>query len=49
MNAIGVLFTVCIFLTVHCFIMKLFKTVENYKKEEKWKRPLSAINPKFFH
>ena len=48
MNTIAVLFTLTVFFTVHCFIMKLFRTVEKYEKEEKWKRPPSAINPKLF-
>ncbi len=48
MNTIGVLITLTVFITVHTFIMKMFNSVEKYKKKKKFQRPPSAINPKFF-
>lgn len=44
MNTIGVLFTITVFITVHTFIMKMFKDV-NKVKPAKFKRP-AAINTK---
>lgn len=44
MNIIGVLITVIVFLTVHTFIMKMFKGVTKVKKKE-YKRP-AVVNTK---
>jgi hypothetical protein len=44
MNIIGVLITVTVFLTVHTFIMKMFKGVNKVEKKE-YKRP-AVVNTK---
>jgi|14_taG_2_1085336.scaffolds.fasta_scaffold15960_5 hypothetical protein len=45
MNTIGVLFTVAVFLTVHTFIMKMFKGVNKVEVKKKFERP-AVVNTK---
>ena len=45
MNTIGVLITVAVFITVHTFIMKMFRDVNKVETKKEFKRP-AAINTK---
>ena len=45
MNTIGVLFTVAVFLTVHTFIVKMFKSASKIEVKKKFERP-AVVNTK---